>query len=91
MFIYPNPFFPPRFFPYFPVNVFLSSHFRRPQASVDSIVHHLQAALIKAKEEVTQLRDQVIQLQTQANDLFESSPSPGMRVCFHMISPYDSQ
>jgi hypothetical protein len=41
-------------------------------------VHHLQAALIKAEEEVAQLRDQVFQLQTQANELFESNFSQGM-------------
>lgn len=36
-------------------------------------MHHLQAALLKAEEEVAQLRVQVFQLQTQANKLFESS------------------
>jgi hypothetical protein len=41
-------------------------------------VHHLQAALFKAEEEVAQLRDQVSQLQTQANKLFESNFSQGM-------------
>jgi len=44
-----------------------------PEASGDSIVDHLQAALSKAEEEVAQLRDQVFQLQTQANKLFESN------------------
>jgi hypothetical protein len=43
-------------------------------------VHHLQSALFKAEEEVAQLRDQVFQLQTQANKLFdfESNFSQGM-------------
>ncbi len=41
-------------------------------------MHHLQAALSKAEEEVAQLRDQLSQLQTQANKLFESSPPQGM-------------
>jgi hypothetical protein len=41
-------------------------------------VDHLQAALSKAEEEVAQLRDQVFQLQTQANKLFESKFSQGM-------------
>lgn len=50
-------------------------------------MHHLQAALIKAEEEIAQLRDQVFQLQTQANELFESNFSQGM---LHMISPYDA-
>ena len=54
-------------------------------------MHHLQAALSKAEEEVARLRDQLSQLQTQANKLFESNPSRGMRVCVHVISPYDAQ
>lgn len=41
-------------------------------------MHHLQADLFKASEEVAQLRDQVFQLQTQANKLFESDFSQGM-------------
>lgn len=44
-------------------------------------MHHLQAALSKAEEEVAQLRDQVFQLQTQAIELFESNQSPGMFSC----------
>lgn len=39
---------------------------------------HLQASLFKAEEEVAQLRDQVFQLQTQANKLFDSNFSQGM-------------
>ncbi|KAI0272888.1 hypothetical protein BGY98DRAFT_1099725 [Russula aff. rugulosa BPL654] len=50
-----------------------------PEASGDSIVHHLQAALFKAEEEVAQLRDHVSQLQTQANKLFESNFSQESR------------
>ena len=41
-------------------------------------MHHLQAALFKAEEEVAQLRGQVSQLQTQANKLFESNSPQGM-------------
>jgi hypothetical protein len=41
-------------------------------------VDHLQAALFKAEEEVAQLRDQVFQLQTQADKLFESDFSQGI-------------
>ena len=41
-------------------------------------MHHLQVALFKAEEEVAQLRDQVFQLQTQANKLFETDFSQGM-------------
>ncbi len=41
-------------------------------------MHHLQAALSKAEEEVAQLRDQVFQLQPQADKLFESDSSQGM-------------
>lgn len=58
--------------------IFLDAHFRLLQASGDSIVDHLETALFKAEEEVVQLRDQVFQLQTQANKLFESNFSQGM-------------
>jgi len=56
-------------------DVHISQSVISPEASEDSIVHHLQAALSKAEEEVAQLRDQLSQLQTQANELFESDPS----------------
>ncbi|KAH9983708.1 hypothetical protein BJV74DRAFT_597465 [Russula compacta] len=46
-----------------------------PEASGDSLVHCLQEALSKAKEEVEQLRRHVLQLQTQATELFKSNPS----------------
>lgn len=64
--------------------MFLDAHFRCLQASGDSIVDHLQAALFKAEQEVGQLRDQVFQLQSQADKLFESNSSQGM------LSPYDA-
>ncbi|KAN0118483.1 hypothetical protein V8E52_005213 [Russula decolorans] len=50
-----------------------------PEVSGDSIVDHLHATLLKAEEEVAQLRDQVFQLQTQANKLFESNFSQESR------------
>lgn len=60
-------------------NVHYSQSVLPPEASGDSIVHHLQAALCKAEEEVAQLRDQVSQLQTQAGELFESDFLQGSR------------
>ncbi|KAI0299532.1 hypothetical protein BC826DRAFT_995082 [Russula brevipes] len=46
-----------------------------PEASTDSIIHHLQDALTKANEEVAQLHREVLQLQTQITKLFKSNSS----------------
>jgi TolA-binding protein len=47
----------------------------RAQASVDSLVQHLQDALSMAKEDVVRLQHQVLQLQTQATELLEANLS----------------
>lgn len=44
-----------------------------PQASEDSVVRNLEDALPKAYEEIAELRRQVLQLETQAAELFKSN------------------
>lgn len=49
-----------------------------PQDSEDSVVHNLEDALSKAYEEIAELRRQVLQLETQAAELFKpEDPDPG--------------
>ncbi|KAH9060166.1 hypothetical protein EDB87DRAFT_636086 [Lactarius vividus] len=54
---------------------------RCAQDSEDSVVHNLEGALSKAYEEITELRRQVLQFETQAAELFKSNspkdPDPG--------------
>jgi TolA-binding protein len=51
--------------------------FERSQASLDSLVQHLQDALSMAKEEVARLQQQVLHFQTQATKLLETNVPQG--------------
>ncbi|KAH8982292.1 hypothetical protein EDB92DRAFT_1894795 [Lactarius akahatsu] len=48
-----------------------------PQDSEDSVVHNLEDALSKAYEEIAELRRQVLQLETQAAELFKPNSPEG--------------
>lgn len=75
MFILPHLSFPPRLIWSLSARYLSDLTLERAQASVDSLVQHLQDALSKAKEDVARLQHQALQLQTQATKLFDSNAS----------------
>jgi len=75
MFMLPHLSSPPRLIWSFSATYVSDLTLERAQASVDSLVQHLQDALSMAKEDVARLQHQALQLQTQATKLLEADPS----------------